>query len=150
MVRLFSKLYINFFLQYPLVTGKKMDDHFNCSRILAQYREMELTGYVAQTTEDGEYYFVYKEDMPEEIADIDVEIEKYKAESKMHQADRKSELKGKVTLELMDGTIKEGISLGIAPVYTGKDYKIKEVLTLANLEERNYIQLEEREIKAIL
>ncbi|MBO5372723.1 MAG: hypothetical protein J6A75_08390 [Lachnospiraceae bacterium] len=143
-------LYINFFLQYPILAGKEMDENMNFSRILAEYCKMELTGNVAQITDKDFCYFVYQNDMSEEIANIDETIAQYKAESKLYQADRVSEEKGKVTVELMDGTIKEGISWGISGIYTGKGYEIKEMLTLADMDEKGYMHLEEEEIKNIL
>lgn len=144
------KLYVNFFLQYPIITGKEMDENFNFSRILEEYRQMGISGNVAQIVDGEDYYFVCHDDMPEEIADIDETIAKYLENSKLYQADRISEEKGKVTLELMDGTLREGISWGISGVYTGNGYEIKEMLTLADMDEKGYIQLEESEIKKIL
>lgn len=143
-------LYLNFFLQYPIVTGKEMDENFNCFRILEEYRKIEMNGTVVQIIEKDDCYFICLDEVPEEVANIEVTIAEYKAESKMHQADKISEDKGKVTIELSDGTIREGISWGISGVYTGNGYEIKEMLTLADLDEKGYIQLEESEIKTIL
>ena len=144
------RIYMNFFLQYPMITGKEMDEKMNFSRILEDYKQMEITGNIAQITDEDEYYFVSRTDMPEEIADIDKIIAQYKAKSKLYQADKISAERGKVTLELIDGTIKEGISWGVSGVYTGNDYKMKEMLTLADLDEKDYIHLEEYEIEKIV
>ena len=143
------RLYINFFLQYPLVTGLPMDENLNCSRILEAYEKIELSGNVAKITEEDEYYYVSNNYLPEEIEKLDETIAEYKAESKLYQANKISEENGKVTLELVDGTIKEGISWGISGVYTGNGYEIKEMLILADLDESDFFQLEEKEIKKV-
>lgn len=74
------RLYINFFLQYPIITGRKMDENATCTAILKEYEQMEMTGNVEQVTAEDEYYFIYYGDMLEEVADIEKEIAKYQAE----------------------------------------------------------------------
>ena len=74
------RLYLNFFLQYPIVTGKELDKNWNFTKILEEYRQMEMPGNIAQITREDEYYFVWSGDLPEELATLDEVIASYEAE----------------------------------------------------------------------
>lgn len=54
-------LYINFFLQYPRITGKEIDKGLNCEKILHIYENMELEGMVYRFIEEVEYIFIANE-----------------------------------------------------------------------------------------
>lgn len=75
------RLYLNFFLQYPIVTGKELDKNWNFTRILEEYRRMEMSGNVAQITRQDEYTFVWSGDLPAELATLDKVIAEYEAEN---------------------------------------------------------------------
>lgn len=74
------RLYINFFLQYPIITGKKLDKKMNFSQILKEYRQIGISGNVAHILDDEDYGFICCETLPEELENIDDTIANYEAE----------------------------------------------------------------------
>ena len=65
------RLYINFFMQYPLITGKNIEKNMNFSKILEEYRQIELSGNVSRVTMAKEYYFILSAELPEELKNLD-------------------------------------------------------------------------------
>lgn len=65
------RLYLNFFLQYPLVMGKEMDKNTDFSTILKEYRQIEISGNVAHTARNKEYYFIWSGELPQELKKLD-------------------------------------------------------------------------------
>ena len=163
-------LYLNFFLQYPVVMCERLEENMKCADIVEKYRQAyiknEMQGSVLGTDKEEEYTLIiseendvageYQEDASEvgdvlqEILQIDETISRYYQNSKLYQADAISNEKGCVTLELVDGTRKQGLSWGVGGVYTGKGYEIKNMLTFVDMDENGHTFLEEEDIKAII
>ena len=51
-------LYFNFFLQYPIVTGKEVCSEMSFEKILQEYRSIKIKGNVYRFIEDVEYVLV--------------------------------------------------------------------------------------------
>lgn len=152
-------LYVNFFLQYPRISGRKMHSGQNCMGILEDYKQMELSGSVYRFIDEVEYLFIHNDDSDEvitpedeilyEISHIEETIEEYKKKSLLYRADAVSEEKGQVTLKLKSGEILTGVSDGIAGVYHKEGYDIYTALTLIK-GEMDIVFVEEEEIEEIL
>ena len=153
-------LYMNFFLQYPRLTGQMLHRGMNCSGILTEYKQMQLSGNVYRFIEDVEYMFIYDEEgsveelstedeMLYEIMHIDDIIAEYKRTNLLYQADTISNAEGQVTLLLKDGRILKGVSERIGGIYTTEGHEIREAMTLA-IGELDYVFVEEEEIEEII
>ena len=80
-------LYINFFLQYPMLTEKNIHAGMTFESILDEYRKIKMRGMVYRFIEEVEYVLVVGQeqdeededsDMIREICEIENEIQLYK------------------------------------------------------------------------
>lgn len=150
-------LYLNFFLQYPILTGKDAYPGMTFESILNEYRKTNIKGSVYRFIKDVEYVLVVgknrgaddEDDMLEEISEIEKNIKNYQSNNLLYQAQEISDKKGEVSLLLKDGNVVTGKVDRIGGIYAEEGYTIRTALTF-ELDECEYVFIEEEQIEKIL
>lgn len=70
-------IYINFFLQYPVVTGEKFTMDMKCKDVVEKYQQLydgtDMPGIVSGTNQEGDYFLIISGEENSGIEDTEIE-----------------------------------------------------------------------------